>query len=328
MRLRHETRREEQKHNSFRSALKLTAVSAALLLPMVSTTPIFANTASAHNIYSEFTQEQIKRRDHMWEAKIKFVAAEFKKQHPNSRLVEQDYGVIKTINASLPEEKRLNAFEWLAYQNAYLNADMCERYNLPLAASIAKSEARHRASTAINDAICRTKANYPNDVSAGANAPFYAQKTTRVVVKTVPRSSSAGTTAPDAYFQNLARNYALQHSSAYRAHQPKPLPSKPATAPAERGAQRAKKAQNNEISDMLNHFPESLPDLANLVIKAWLVLCVAAVGLSLLFGRSKPPPSPSSTNEERNPKPQTWDIVRAQKSQERAAAQSRERGWD
>jgi len=193
MRLRYETHRNEkpQTTHPFRSALKITALSAALLLPMGTVNPVFAKKAGIPTNYHEYAQSLKPQLDGLWNAKVRFAAAEFKKQHPHSKLVEQDYGVIKTINASLPEQRRPDALEWLGYQNLYLTVNEIDFSHTP-------------QSYAIQAAIDRTKQNYLSDILAAAESER--QKPAQAAVNT-----------PALQPQHYSKKKSISHSRATAA---------------------------------------------------------------------------------------------------------------
>ena len=105
----------------------------------------------------------------LWDAKVSFASSKFKEWHPDSSLLEQDYGVIKAINDSLPEQRRINAFEWYMYQKWYMTCNL----------GFSHAPEAMRKQNAISAAMYRTKYQYTEDFRTGATE-FYGKKTTLI----------------------------------------------------------------------------------------------------------------------------------------------------
>jgi hypothetical protein len=186
----------------FQSALRIGVLSTAILLPIGTVNTVFAvnaqstsnNKQTTSNVdhvfanneeklysshYGDYLRQNVvkpqqQQLDRLWNAKVMFAASKFQKQHPDSSLIEQDYGVIKAINDSLPNQRQLTAFEWYMYQTWYMTCG--------LGFSHAPEAMRKR--NAITAAIYRTKTQYPEDFRTGA-AEFYSKKPVPVAKKNV-----------------------------------------------------------------------------------------------------------------------------------------------
>lgn len=217
MRLRHETLPEGQKaHAPFRSAVGLAALSAALLLPMGAINPAFANRAPSHaSNYSSSTPvrspymleygplyEPDTRFYHAaksipdelrWvrETKVKYANALFLAQYPHYSLLEQDYDIIKQLNASLPKEKRLSALEWVTYQSGYIHLTQ------PAGAGTTLWARKHNVSSAIH----RTERKYPSGVRLANESAAASQTQNNVQWKTFVQLWKTKVGYADAVFQ-------------------------------------------------------------------------------------------------------------------------------
>ncbi len=164
----HDAARPQPMRNAFSTALKVGVLSAGLIFASGAINPVFANKAPLQanppGYWPGVVEPAHPYLENMWTAKVKCAAAEFKKQHPDSRLIEQDYGVIKEINNSLPVQRQLTAFEWFSYQQCY----MADKFNSQSATDATK------ACTAIGAAVCRTVNNYRQEFDS-SKADFEAK---------------------------------------------------------------------------------------------------------------------------------------------------------
>jgi hypothetical protein len=139
----------------------------------------YYSNAFGDDFYQYVIKPQKQQLDLLWSEKVRFASSIFRKKHPDSSLVEQDYNIIKAINDSLPKQRRITAFEWTMYQRWYLTCNL-EFCRAPEA--IIKRDA-------IYDAVYRTQNQYSPEILAD-NSEFYVKKTTHLANKHDPVSNS------------------------------------------------------------------------------------------------------------------------------------------